>query len=167
MKILAALLALLISIPLMASESLVLYNADRDGEGVSVHINDGHLVMLFFTYRDEILFLPPIVSPSYPVAPDLSCENNPFWCTLTSHDFDGETATGKVHAAMAHGYPEPVDRRLGNLVEIGTFRLVRAGDGFDLEIDHVTNDLVTPYSYLYSATHRFRSVLSRAGPEYP
>jgi hypothetical protein len=87
-----------------AAESGIFYDPTRDGEGVTVFIDESQFVGFFYTYRDEDHGTPPSVSPAPPFVPTC-CFNEPNWFVLQADNFDGEVGSGVVYMGEAIEYP--------------------------------------------------------------
>lgn len=156
----------LFSSTLFAAEAGVFYNPDRDGEGATVFTDGSSLALFFYTYRDEVVIRPPEVSPSYPLpGPELVCVNEPIWYLLQADDYDGQSASGNAYTGIAFSYPYPVGKNLSDVQQIGTFFLNRDQDGFDLMIDWVENDVVSPYVSLYDSVYQLWTPLASISTE--
>ena len=126
------------------------YNPERTGEGINLISQDKTLVVFFYTYRDLVTVIPPVVSPALPVQPSV-CPNTTAWYIGQADNFDGETASGVLYGAEGIDYPRTVESYAGLIEEVGTFTLLRDGDGWILEIEESANSLVPWHASLYDS----------------
>jgi len=140
-----------------AADTGVWFNPDRNGEGINIITNDDTLVFFFYTYRDSIHSVPPVVSPAPPDVPQVG-PNLPVWYIGQADNFDGESAEGILYAAEAFDFPFVVEFELGTVNEVATFELVRDGEGWLLEVKYRWNYLVPWYVSLYNV-HSFTAPL--------
>jgi len=150
---------LLISAPLMAAESGIFFDPDRNGEGATIFVDDNQAVLFFYTYCDESYDIPPAVSPLPPLV-ELDCANEPLWFLAQSSNFDGETGDGSIFMGEAINYPNASSESTVAAIDtVGTFTLIRSGDGFEMTVDWVQNPFLPQGVNLYNSTFFFTSPL--------
>lgn len=149
MKHLITLLAtLLLFGTVQAADNGLWYNPERNGEGLNLTTRDSTCVLFFYTYVDNSDLVPPSVSPP-PPAVKLKHQNSAVWYYGQGADYNGETCTGNFYFAEAFDYPEAIEGEVGHVDIVGTFALVRDGDGWLLDISYKVNFSVPWYVSFY------------------
>lgn len=140
-----------------AADTGVWYNPERNGDGINLITKDATVVLYYYTYRDDVKLIPPSVSPEPPVV-DPIAPNTATWYLGLAHDYDGESASGILYIGEAYSYPEVFDNAVGEAAEVGTFTLLRDGEGWTLKVKYSWNYLVPWYVSLYDV-HEFPKAL--------
>jgi len=130
------LILLLLSSTLMAGESGLYFDPERNGEGISVHRSGDTVVTFLFTYG--ALFcdgvIEPTVSPSLtPEDCDLSGQRY-FFATDDIDEFD-TAVSGALFITSGRNYPDGIIDEVGEAQAVGVYTLVRKGDGFLMAVD--------------------------------
>jgi hypothetical protein len=140
-----------------AADTGLWHNPARNGEGINLITRDSTLVLFFYTYRDNVTSIPPSVSPAPPFVEPVG-QNSTVWYIGQADNFNGESASGVLYGAEAEDYPNASQNEVGEVEEVGTFYLLRDGDGWILEIDYSWNYLVPWFVSLYDV-HEFPTAL--------
>jgi len=131
-----------------AADTGVWFNPERSGDGINLITRDETLVVYFYTYRDNVTILPPSVSPEPPTV-DPIAPNSAAWYLGLANDYDGESATGILYVGQAINYPFVTGTVVANAYEVGTFEIVRNGEGWTLDISYSWNYLIPWYVSFY------------------
>ena len=143
-----------------ASETLWLYNVDRDGEGmVMTKLDNGGVVFALYTFSDSNGYpIPPVVSPPRPDPSIRVCTGTAVWFTGYSSLLADGIAIGSVYFAQPLNYPQAQDRAVSESTEVGTFLLTKDAEGFDLVIE---SNGALPNLAVFNQVYEFRKVLVR------
>jgi hypothetical protein len=144
--------------PVMSAESGIFFDPTRDGEGATIFVDDSQFVLFFYTYRDSVYDIPPTVGPPMPPV-EVCCENQPTWFIAQGNDFDGDSGTGVVYMGQGVDYPVGAGSLVGETSPIGTFEVVRNGDGFDFVVTWELNELLPQYATVYRTAYSFTDTL--------
>lgn len=177
--ILIAILALMISGPLLAHDGNVcpndepctglFYDMERDKEGINVLRRDNLIEFTFFTYIKRCNHR---YFDGEATITDLSfnyCKRQQAWYVTGAHPIHNGEATGVLYTANPHDYyyghdDEPIDTFLANSVDIGLFVLTRTPTGYDMIVLQ-TGNVLHPNADIYHRTFHFSTYLF--GPEHP
>jgi hypothetical protein len=156
MKYLLALL-LIICVGSAQAESGFYFNPDRNGEGIILTIDkDSRLAWAFFTYWDDKISVPPVVSPPPPPPPFVvitpQLQNQQTWLIGNGVYLDN-IAIGKAWISKAISYPNVVGESLDEKITVGNFLIEGFKGGFYLSLD--CNNLLPKSIYMCSNTYKF------------
>lgn len=149
----ATLLSLLFAGTVQAADTGLWFNPARAGEGINIITRDTTLVVFFYSYRDNTYSIPPSVSPAPPFVEPVG-QNSSVWYFGQANNYNGESASGVFYGAEAFDYPDAFQNEVGSVEQIGTFYLLRDGDGWILEIEYSWNYLVPWFVSVYDV-HEF------------
>jgi len=158
MKILLTLILLAFNVT--ASETLWLYNVDRDGEGmVMTKLDNGGVVFALYTFSDSNGYpTPPVVSPPRPGPSITVCAGTAVWFTGLSSLLADGIATGTVYFSTPIDYPYARDGSVSAATDVGTFLLTEGIEGYDLVIE---SNGALPNLAVFNQVYEFRKVLVR------
>ena len=159
MKYISAILAsLFLFSAAYAADTGVWYTPARNGEGINVITRGPTQLVYFYTYRDDtVLNIPPTVSPAPPELEQVG-KNLPAWYLGIAQNFDGQSSSGEVYAAEAYNFPFAIDGSVAAGEQVGTFELVRSGEGWILNIEYSLNYIIPGYVSFYGV-HEFSTPL--------
>ena len=160
MRYLVALVLLFVGSVGVASETLWLYDKNRDGEGmVMTKLDNGGVVFALYTFSDSNGYpIPPVVSPPRPDPSIRVCTGTAVWFTGYSSLLADGIAIGSVYFAQPLNYPQAQDRAVSESTEVGTFLLTKDAEGFDLIVE---SNGALPNLAVFNQVYEFRNVLVR------
>ena len=158
MKILLTLILLAFNVT--ASETLWIYNAQKDGEGmVMTKLDNGGVVFALYTFSDSNGYpIPPVVSPPRPDPSITVCAGTAVWFTGLSALLADGIAIGTVYFNTPIDYPYARDGSVSEATDVGTFLLTKDIEGYDLLIE---SNGALPNLAVFNQVYEFRNVLVR------
>ena len=160
MRYLVALVLLFVGSVGVASETLWLYDKNRDGEGmVMTKLDNGGVVFALYTFSDSNGYpIPPVVSPPRPDPSIRVCTGTAVWFTGLSALLADGIAIGTVYFNTPIDYPYARDGSVSEATDVGTFLLTEDIEGYDLVIE---SNGSLPNLAVFNQVYEFRKVLVR------
>lgn len=142
-----------------AGDSGTYHNPERSGEGIVLQRNGDIVVTYLFTYGQEIcgLPIPPIVSPEPEVLPD-DCQLIGQRWFFGVDNIVGNVVSGVLYKTDGANGANGV---VGTETAVGTYTLVRDGDGWLMAVDKFGPELAAD-DPLFAEIYDFTSALFRA-----
>lgn len=154
------LMLLLFTSTLLAGDSGLYFDPDRNGEGISIHRTNGVLTMFFYTYG--ALFcdgvIEPVVSPSLP-GDDCDFRGQRWFYSSDPINEEDTIVSGTFYITSGFNYPEGLNSEVSILDEVGTYILVRSGSGFLMAVDREDTTVLVVDDPIYNGFYNFSTLL--------
>jgi hypothetical protein len=161
------LMLLLISTPLLAGDSGLYYNIERDGEGINLIRNGDQMVFYFYTYEPETVCT-AINLPEDGLVRGDNCHAQRWF--LNSGDFliEDEEMEGWLYVGIGLLYPkclvdaqDPFLRRCGEAHIVGRYIMSRYNDGWRMVVVRF-GGILRVNDPLYTTVYEFNTPLFEA-----
>lgn len=146
------------SLAAWAGDSGLYFNPDRNGEGISLQRNGDTVVTYFYTYGAETCPDPDLPTVS-PVPDEIVCGHDGQRWFLAVDDIVGNVVSGLLYITEGQNYPG--SGTVGDETPVGTYTLVRDGDGWAMAVNRFGPALDAD-DYIFATIFEFTTKLLSA-----
>lgn len=156
--LLTVILALIISTPLMAQDTGLFYDPERDGEGIIMLKRDNMIQFNFFSYIERCRHRYFDVEAFIQDKSYNWCRKQQIWYVTGQVPIVEGQAVGALYTANPYDDDDAVDTTLADVVDIGLFILTKTATGFDMIVLQ-TGSVLHEDADIYHRTFHFSQYL--------
>ena len=157
-------LLLALSMPLMAQDSGLYYNVERDGEGINLIRNGDTVVFYLYTYENETGCW-NIEIPETGLVNESNCGEQRWFLSGGDKIIDDSVIEGWLYMGIGTGYPkcipdanDPFLSICGEAHIVGRYIMSRYNDGWRMIVLHF-GEILGKEDHLYSTVFEFTTQL--------